>query len=82
MTHPIIGLRIYTQSWPIDESRSQPCSTTSQDIFIMLIHTSLLVNGVVGLLLNLFTYICSSMHLYPEPGGGWIILGGAHAAFY
>ena len=85
MTHPKIGLLIYTQSWPVDESRSQIIFETVQvlvNFFIMLIYTSLLVHGVVGLLLNLFTHTCSSRHLYPEPGGGWIILGGAHTAFY
>ena len=41
---------IVTQFWPIMESQSQQCLTTSQEFFIMLIHTSLLVHGVVGLL--------------------------------
>ena len=50
VTHPIIGLLIIIvmQSWPVMESQSQQCLTTSQDFFIMLIHKSLLVHRVAG----------------------------------
>ena len=56
---------------------SQQCPTASLDCFIMLVHTSLLVHVVVGLM---FVYTCSSMHLSQgccgRMVGGWMILRG------
>ena len=71
---------INTQSWPVMESQSQQCLTTSQNFFIMLLHTNLLVHGVVGLLF-VYTYMqqhTSVPRMWWEDGLFW---EGAHIAW-